>query len=60
MSKRTIILVIIMFIPSYNKTWYKEHVIYLIVISFIEGVTIVYWLENMNIYVYDMVETYKD
>ena len=30
---------------------YKEHVIYFIAIYFGEGVTIIYWLSNMELYV---------
>ena len=31
-----------------------------IVFSFVEGVTIIDWLENMNLYVSDIEESYKD
>ena len=31
-----------------------------IVFAFVEGVTIIDWLENMNMYVSDIEESYKD
>ena len=53
------ILSIIMFVPNKNPQGYKYHVIYFIVFAFAEGVTIVDWVSNMNIYVSNIVELYR-
>ena len=41
-SKKARILAIIMFVPKNNPPGYKEHVIYFITFSFVEGVTIAF------------------
>ena len=59
-SKKSTILAIIMLVSNKNLPVYKEHYIYFIDFAFGEGVTIIYSLENMKIYVSDIVESYKD
>ena len=44
-----------MLAPNNNPPGYKEHVIYFIVFDFGEGFTIIYWIENINIYVSNIV-----
>ena len=48
-----------MLVPNKNPIGYKKHVIYFFVFGFSEGVTIIYCLLNMNIYVSNIVESYK-
>ena len=50
----------IILFPNKNPQGYKEHVISLITFAFEEGVTINYWLSNMNFYVSDTEEAYID
>ena len=50
----------LMSVPCNNEPIHKEHVIYIIVFSFEEDSTIIDCLENMNPYVSDIVESYKD
>ena len=59
-SNETRILDIIMLVTNNNPQGYKEHVISFIVFDFIEGVTIIDWLENMNLYVSYIKELYKE
>ena len=59
-SKKTRVLYMLMSVPCNNEPINKEHVIYIIVFSFEEDSTIIYCLENMNPYVSDIVESYKD
>ena len=59
-SNETIILAIIRFVPNNNPRKYKEHFILFNAFAFGEVVTIIYWLSNMNIYVSDLEELYKD
>ena len=40
-----------MLVKNKNPQGYKEHVISFIYFDFEEGVTIIYWLSSMNIYV---------
>ena len=47
-----------MLVQNKNPIRYKKHVIYFFVFVFLEGVTIIYCLLNMNIYVYNIVESY--
>ena len=54
------ILDIILFISNKNPPVYKEYVIYFIVFAFGEGVTVIYLLENMKLYVSNIVESYED
>ena len=44
-------LVILMFVPWNNTPGYKECVIYFIVFSFVEVITIINWVDNMKPYV---------
>ena len=39
---------------------YKYHVILFIDFSFVEGVTIIYWLSTMKLYVSDIEKSYKN
>ena len=59
-SKKTRILAIITLVSKNNPQGYKEHVISFILFDFGEVVTIIDWLENMNIYVSCIVKSYKD
>ena len=49
-----------MFAQNDNPQVYKEHVISFIDFDFGESVTIMQWLENMNLYGYDIQESYKE
>ena len=46
--------------PKNNPQGCKEHFIYFIYFSLVEGVTIIDWLENMKLYVSDIEESYED
>ena len=59
-SKKKRILSIIILVPCSNPTGYKEHVICFNVFAFGEDITTLDWLEKMNIYVSEIVESYKD
>ena len=48
-----------MLVPNKNPQGYKEHVISFIAFAFGEGVTIIYWITNMKLYVSDILESYK-
>ena len=48
-----------MLVPNKNTIGYKKHVVYFFVFGFLEGVTIIDCLLNMNIYVSNIVESYK-
>ena len=48
-----------MLVTNMNPTGYKQHVIQFIVFAFGEDFTIIGWLENMKVHVYDFVESYK-
>ena len=50
-SNKTIIIDINMLVPNKNPQGYKEHVIQFIGFDFGSGVTIIYCLSNMNLYV---------
>ena len=54
------LLDIIMLVTFKNFTGQKEHVIHFIAFYFEEGVTIIYWLANMKLYVLNFVKSYKD
>ena len=47
-----------MLVPNKIPPGYKENFIYFILFAFVEGVTIIYWLANINIYVHDIVKLY--
>ena len=49
-----------MLIQNKNPQGYKEYVIQFIDFYFGEYVTIIDWIENMKLYVYDTEESYKD
>ena len=49
-----------MFTPKKNPPGYKEHVIYFISCALGESVTILDWIENVKLYVCDIVELYRD
>ena len=55
-SNKTITLAIIMLVPNKNPKGYKEHTILFIVFAFGEGVTIIDWLANINVYISDIQE----
>ena len=59
-SKKTIILDTLMLVPNNNPQGFKEHVPSFIAFEFVEGVTIIDWLSNMKLYMYDSEESYKD
>ena len=59
-SNKTRTLAIIVVVPNKNPKGYKERIISFIVFAFGEGVTIFYWQANMNLYVSDIEESYKD
>ena len=50
-SNKTIILASIILVTDNNLQGYKDHVILFIAFAFGKGVTIIYWLEKINIYV---------
>ena len=56
-SNKTIILDIIMLVSNKNPQGYKEHIIYFIESIFGEGVIIIHWLSNMEIYVSNIEES---
>ena len=49
-----------MIVPKNNPQGYKEYVIYFIDFGFGEFITVIDFLENMNIYVSNFVDLYKD
>ena len=49
-----------MLVPNNNPQGYKENVIQFNAFTFGGGVNIIYWLEKMKLYVYDIEESYKD
>ena len=56
---KKIILDTVMLVPNKNQQRYKEHVISFIYLDFGEGVTIMYCIENMKLYVSDIEKSYK-
>ena len=48
-----------MLVPKNNPPGYKEHVICFVLCAFGEGAKLIDWIENMKIYVSDIVEKYK-
>ena len=44
-----------MLVPNKNSPGYKEHVIFF-AFSFVDGVTVIYWMENMELYVLTILE----
>ena len=58
-SKKIRILSITMLVPNNNPTGNKELVIYCIIFSFSEVITIIDWIAKMNLCVSDIVESYK-
>ena len=48
-----------MLVTNKNPQGYKEHVILFIEFAFGEGVTIIYWIANMKLYVSYIEESYK-
>ena len=53
-SNKTRIVDINMLVPNKNPQGYKEHVIQFIGFEFGLGITIIYWISNMNLYVYNI------
>ena len=49
-----------MLVTKNNSHRYKEHIIPFIAFAFGEGVTIVYLIESIKLYVSDIEESYKD
>ena len=49
-----------MLVINKKQQGYKEHEVSSILFSFVEGATIIFWLENMKLYVSDIEESYKD
>ena len=49
-----------MLVPNKNPQGYKEYYVLFISFDFGEGVTIIYWLANMKLYMSDIEESYKD
>ena len=49
-----------MYVLNSNPPRYKEYFIYLIVFAFGKCVTIIDWLSNMKLYVYNILESYRD
>ena len=48
-----------MLVPNNNPQGYKEHVTLFIAFAFGEGVDIIYWQENMELYVSNIEVLYK-
>ena len=49
-----------MLVANKNPQGCKKHIISFLAFDFVEGVTILDWLKNMKIYLYDIEESYKD
>ena len=49
-----------MIVPNNNSQGYKEHVILFIFFAFGEVVIIIDWIASMELYVSDILESYKD
>ena len=59
-SNKTRVLAVIRLVSNKNLQVYKEHVILYILFAFGEGVTNIYWLANMKLYVSNIEKPYKD